>query len=245
MKKKTILAGILLILGGIYFLIDSLPMLYMPAGSGMMILGAWLLISRMVLRKRSLLAMAGFILLSLGASRLMLSELAISGKYAMVATPLALALAFFLTHIFEYRRLGNWPIIPALILLAFSVAFFLMLTPAVNVVLKPYYGTVFPLLLIVVGVILLLRGVRRSKKPSMQEKVVFENDIPDPAQWAQPPVQPEAPAENIVAEPAPAEEEPVTVKEPAADAQPEDPAAEVIAAEDIPAQETPAEPAAE
>ena len=82
MKKKTILAGVLLIFGGLYFLIDALPMLYMPAGSGMMIFGAWLLISRVVLRKRSLLSLAGFILLSIGTSRLMLTELAIRFRFS-------------------------------------------------------------------------------------------------------------------------------------------------------------------
>jgi hypothetical protein len=255
MKKKTILAGVLLILGGLYFLIDALPMLYMPAGSGMMIFGAWLLISRVVLRKRSLLSLAGFILLSIGTSRLMLTELAISGKYAIVATPLALSLSFFLTHIFEYRRLGNWPIIPALVLLVFSAAFFLILTPAVNAVIKPYYGTILPLLLIIVGIVLLIRGAVRGKKPVHAQKAPFEDKIPDPANWAQPPVQPEAPAAAAETPAAPAAEtpvcaeEPVTVKEPVVVVPVEAVPVAEAAAEEAPAAETPAdlpaEPAAE
>ena len=171
---------------------------------------------------------------------LMLDVLHIGAQYNLVSIPLSLALAFFMTHIFEYRRLGNWPIIPALILLGFATVFFLMLTPGVNAVLQPYYGTILPLVLIIVGICVLVRGGKRSKKST--EEAVFadfahkEEDIPAPETWAQPPVEP-------VAEPV--AEEPVTVMpepepEPVAEAEPapaEVEPIEVAAAEELPVQE--------
>lgn len=235
MKRKYILPGVLLILCGIYFLIASLPGVALPGGLFLIAVGAALLITRLFSRKRYGLTIAGFLLFWLGMGRLMLDVLHIGGQYALVAVPLGVSLAFFLTHIFEYRRLGNWPIVPALVLLGFSVVFFLMLTPSVNAIFQPYYGTILPLILIVLGIVVLVRGGRRSKKlvqPAPAEP------ISAPEQWAQPPVEPIAPvvpAEPVepiapVVEAAPAEsvpeEEPATV-------QPEPVAAEPVAAEPV------------
>ena len=240
MKRKYILPGLLLIFAGLYFLIAALPGIVMPAGLFFIAIGAALLISRLFARKRYGLTIAGFILLWLGAGKLMLDVLHIGAQYNLVSIPLSLALAFFMTHIFEYRRLGNWPIIPALILLGFATVFFLMLTPGVNAVLQPYYGTILPLVLIIVGICVLVRGGKRSKKST--EEPVFadfahkEEDIPAPETWAQPPVEPVA--EPVVEEPVTVmpepEPEPVAEAEPApAEVEP----IEVAAAEELPVQE--------
>ena len=161
----------------------------------------------------------------------LLDLLSIGNQYVMVATPLALSLAFFLVHICEFRRIGNWPMVPALVLLAFAVLFFLMLTPSVNDVLKPYYGTILPLILILVGVCILVRGARGNRR---ERRRAEEAQPGDPSTWAQPPLH---------AQPQPAEaQEPFTagpvVQEPFAEREP-------IASEP-PAQEPiPAEPAAQ
>ena len=253
MKRKYILPGLLLIFAGLYFLVAALPGIVMPAGIFFIALGAALLISRLFARKRYGLTIAGFILLWLGVGRLMLDVLHIGGQYTLVSVPLSIALAFFMTHIFEYRRLGNWPIIPALILLGFAVTFFLMLTPGVNAVLQPYYGTILPLILIIVGICVLVRGGRRNKKSEEQPIFVeFDHkgeDIPAPETWAQPPVEPaDQPAEQ------PATEEPVTVipeveasadAEPAAEAEAEILAEEAEPTAELPKEEKKDEPAAE
>lgn len=221
MKRKYILPGVILIFAGLYFFIASLPGISLPNGLFFIAIGAAMLVSRLFSHKRYGLTIAGFILFWLGAGRLLLDVLHIGAQYGLVAVPLALALSFFLTHIFEYRRLGNWPMIPALILLGFAVVFFLILTPAVNAILQPYYGAILPLLLIVLGIIILVRGGKRSKKAAAQHiEAEFEHkadeDIPSPDQWAQPPVEPaaEPDEEPVTVEPIIAEpivEEPVTV----------------------------------
>ena len=226
MKRRYILPGLLLIFAGLYFLVAALPGIMMPAGLFFIAIGAALLVSRLVTRKHYGLTIAGFILLWLGAGQLMLDVLHIGAQYGLVAVPLGIALAFFLTHIFEYRRLGNWPIIPALILLGFAVMFFLILTPDVNAIFKPYYGTVVPLLLIVLGICILVKGGKRSKSKKHAEPVMeakfepAEEDIPEPEHWAQPPVEPAAQA---------VDEEPATVI----------PETEIPAQEPEHAQETP------
>ena len=242
MKRKYIIPGLLLIFAGLYFLIAALPGILMPKGLFFIAIGAALLVSRLFARKRYGLTIAGFLLLWLGTGRLMLDVLHIGAQYALVSVPLSIALAFFMTHIFEYRRIGNWPMIPGLILLGFAVMFFLILTPSVNAILKPYYGTILPLLLIILGIVVLIRGAKRNKKAVQQPiEVKFEpaeeNNVPSPDQWAQPPV--EEPA-------APDCEEPVTVI-PEVEIPAQEPAEEAPAAmeeEPFAAAEMPAEAAA-
>ena len=135
------------------------------------------------------------------------------GKYASVVTPLALSLAFFLIHICEFRRIGNWPIIPALILLCVGGGLLILFTPGLNALLKPYYGTIFPALLILVGICLLVRGIAHSHRaPKPQQNAANASySYSDTSTWAQPPLhdQPrqEAPAAETAAAPdAPAAE---------------------------------------
>ena len=229
--KKYLVPGLILILAGVYFLIEALPGVSLPFGAFFALVGAALLVGRLFARGKYGLSIAGFLLLCLGLAWALLDLLSIGNQYVMVATPLALSLAFFLVHICEFRRIGNWPMVPALVLLAFAVLFFLMLTPSVNDVLKPYYGTILPLILILVGVCILVRGARGNKR---ERRRAEEAQPGDPSTWAQPPLH---------AQPQPAEaQEPFTagpvVQEPFAER-------ETIASES-PAQEPiPAEPAAQ
>lgn len=238
--KKYLMPGLILILTGVYFLIEALPGVSLPSGAFFMLIGAALLIGRLCRRSKYGLTIAGWITFCLGYSWVLMDLLHIDGKYTMVATPLALSLAFFLTHICEYRRLGNWPIVPALVLLAFSTFFFLLLTPEVNKMLLPYYGTILPLLLIVIGVLLLLRGARDHRREKRAHAAAQNEPNPgNPATWAQPPLHeepaseaapasaPEAPTqqaapfaseENVQPDPAPNTEESPVIILPAPDA---------------------------
>ena len=114
--KKYVTPGIVLILAGLYFLLGALPGVNLPEGTFFVLVGLGLLIGRLTTGKCGF-TISGFIVLCLGAGWMAADLLILPGKYASVVTPLALSLAFFLIHICEFRRIGNWPIIPALILL--------------------------------------------------------------------------------------------------------------------------------
>lgn len=202
--KRYLVPGLILILAGLYFLVEALPGVSLPFGAFFALVGAALLVGRLVARGKYGLSIAGFLLLCLGLAWSLLDVLAIGPQYVMVATPLAVSLAFFLVHICEYRRVGNWPMIPALVLLAFSVLFFLMLTPSVNDVLKPYYGTILPLILIFIGISVLVHGARANRRERRQ--VPVESAQPDDSStWAQPPLYTQP-------KPAAKEQEPVTAE---------------------------------
>lgn len=245
--KKYLVPGLILILAGVYFLIEALPGVSLPFGAFFMLIGAVLLVGRLCSRGKYGLSIAGFIALCLGSAWVLLDVLHIGGQYVMVATPLALSLAFFLTHICEYRRIGNWPMVPALVLLAFAVLFFLMLTPEVNAILKPYYGTILPLILILIGVSLLLRGVKDRK---LEKNVGYEaplrhavpqNNEPvpeDTSTWAQPPLYTQSAQPKPSAEPQkPTPSDPINLTPPPAQPMDEDFVTvmpESVVGEDIP-----------
>lgn len=243
MKNKFILPGLVLILAGGYFLVGALPGVSLPFGAFMMLIGALLLLCRLFSHGKFGLTIAGMVVFWMGTGNLMMDLLDISWRYAMVSTPLSLSLAFFLIHICEYRRLGNWPMVPALLLMAFAAFFFLLLTPSVNAVLKPYYGTILPIALIIVGICLLIRGNRRSKKPLDEPQPAEEEPIPAPELWAQPPmeaetaVQEEAAPEPVTAQPEPLEDAPVPAADVPADAAAEPAVCESPAQEPAPAAE--------
>ena len=196
--KKYLVPGLILILAGVYFLIEALPGVSLPFGAFFALVGAALLVGRLFARGKYGLSIAGFLLLCLGLAWALLDVLSIGNTYVMVATPLAVSLAFFLVHICEYRRIGNWPMVPALVLLAFAVLFFLMLTPSVNDVLKPYYGTILPLILILIGVCILVRGARGNKR---ERRRAEEAQPGDPSPWAQPPLHAQPQAGPVMQEP--------------------------------------------
>ena len=125
--------------------------------------GLALLIARLTTGRYGL-SIAGFVVFCLGAGWSAMELLKLPGMYGIVATLLSLALAFLLIHICEYRRIGHWPLLPALILLVFGVLFFLVLTPEINEILRPYYGLIFPVVLIALGVWLLVRGALRGRR---------------------------------------------------------------------------------
>lgn len=210
--KKYLMPGLILILAGVYFLLDALPGIMLPDGSFLVLVGIVLLISRMLTRGAYGFSIAGFIVLCLGASRVVMDVMVLESKYAIAITPIAISMAFFLVHIFEYRRIGNWPMIPALILFCIGGFFFLSLTPSLRALLGPYYAAIFPSILILFGVILLVRGLirgnRRKKEPQRNAYAGYNSNPGDPASWAQPPMdeqpaaasqpQPEAPQEPII-----------------------------------------------
>lgn len=210
--KKYVTPGIVLILAGLYFLLGALPGVNLPEGTFFVLVGLGLLIGRLTTGKCGF-TISGFIVLCLGAGWMAADLLMLPGKYASVVTPLALSLAFFLIHICEFRRIGNWPIIPALILLCVGGGLLILFTPGLNALLKPYYGTIFPALLILVGICLLVRGIAHSHRaPKPQQNAANASySYSDTSTWAQPPLhnQPrqEAPAEDAAAAPdAPAAE---------------------------------------
>ena len=209
--KKYVTPGIVLILAGLYFLLGALPGVNLPEGTFFVLVGLGLLIGR--LTGKCGFTISGFIVLCLGAGWMAADLLMLPGKYASVVTPLALSLAFFLIHICEFRRIGNWPIIPALILLCVGSGLLILFTPGLNALLKPYYGTIFPALLILVGICLLVRGIAHSHRaPKPQQNAANASySYSDTSTWAQPPLhdQPrqEAPAADAAAAPdAPAAE---------------------------------------
>ena len=210
--KKYVTPGIVLILAGLYFLLGALPGVNLPEGTFFVLVGLGLLIGRLTTGKCGF-TISGFIVLCLGAGWMAADLLMLPGKYASVVTPLALSLAFFLIHICEFRRIGNWPIIPALILLCVGGGLLILFTPGLNALLKPYYGTIFPALLILVGICLLVRGIAHSHRaPKPQQNAANASySYSDTSTWAQPPLhdQPrqEAPVADAAAAPdAPAAE---------------------------------------
>ena len=225
--KKYLVPGLILILAGVYLLVAALPGVSLPSGAFFVLVGASLLIGRLFSRGKYGLSISGFLLLCLGLSWALMDVLDIGRQYMIVATPLAVSLAFFLVHICEYRRVGNWPMVPALALLAFSVVFFLILTPEANELLKPYYGTILPAILILIGVSILIRGTRLSRRERRRAAYAQPKPEPgDPSTWAQPPLhaqpqtaQPQTAqpqTEPTAAEPMPEEPiivEPITVQE--------------------------------
>lgn len=224
--KKYLVPGLILILAGVYFLIEALPGVSLPFGAFFALVGAALLVGRLFARGKYGLSIAGFLLLCLGLAWALLDVLSIGNKYVMVATPLAVSLAFFLLHICEYRRIGNWPMVPALVLLAFAVLFFLMLTPSVNDVLKPYYGTILPLILILIGVCILVRGARGNKR---ERRRAEEAQPGDPSTWAQPPLHAQPQPAPEAQEPftaGPVEQEPIASEPPVQEPIPAEPAAQ-------------------
>ena len=161
--KKYITPGLILILAGLYFLVDALPGVDLPGSVFFLAVGLALLIARLTTGRYGL-SIAGFVVFCLGAGWSAMELLKLPGMYGIVATLLSLALAFLLIHICEYRRIGHWPLLPALILLVFGVLFFLVLTPEINEILRPYYGLIFPVILIALGVWLLVRGALRGRR---------------------------------------------------------------------------------
>lgn len=239
--KKYITPGLILILAGLYFLVDALPGVDLPGSVFFLAVGLALLIARLTTGRYGL-SIAGFVVFCLGAGWSAMELLNLPGMYGIVATLLSLALAFLLIHICEYRRIGHWPLLPALILLVFGVLFFLVLTPEINEILRPYYGLIFPVILIALGVWLLVRGALRGRRArpaaafqQASQPAPGPQPTPDaqPASDAQPvsefsaaaaepdasPLTPEQEAEFVLAQSdaaasAPAEDPAVTPEEP-------------------------------
>lgn len=239
--KKYITPGLILILAGLYFLVDALPGVDLPGSVFFLAVGLALLIARLTTGRYGL-SIAGFVVFCLGAGWSAMELLKLPGMYGIVATLLSLALAFLLIHICEYRRIGHWPLLPALILLVFGVLFFLVLTPEINEILRPYYGLIFPVILIALGVWLLVRGAlrgRRARPAASFQQASQPVSGPQPVSDAQPtpdaqpvsefsataaepdasPLTPEQEAEFVLAQSdaaasAPAEDPAVTPEEP-------------------------------
>lgn len=233
--KKYITPGLILILAGLYFLVDALPGVDLPGSVFFLAVGLALLIARLTTGRYGL-SIAGFVVFCLGAGWSAMELLKLPGMYGIVATLLSLALAFLLIHICEYRRIGHWPLLPALILLVFGVLFFLVLTPEINEILRPYYGLIFPVILIALGVWLLVRGAlrgRRARSAASFQQASQPESGPRPASGPQPvsefsaaaaepdasPLTPEQEAEFVLAQSdaaasAPAEDPATTPEEP-------------------------------
>lgn len=216
--KKYITPGLILILAGLYFLVDALPGVDLPGSVFFLAVGLALLIARLTTGRYGL-SIAGFVVFCLGAGWSAMELLKLPGMYGIVATLLSLALAFLLIHICEYRRIGHWPLLPALILLVFGVLFFLVLTPEINEILRPYYGLIFPVILIALGVWLLVRGAlrgRRARPTASFQQVSQPASGPRPVSGPQPTPGPQ-PVSGSQPAPGP---QPAPDAQPASDAQP-------------------------
>ena len=64
--KKYLVPGLILILAGVYFLIEALPGVSLPFGAFFALVGAALLVGRLFARGKYGLSIAGFLLLCLG-----------------------------------------------------------------------------------------------------------------------------------------------------------------------------------
>lgn len=99
--KKYITPGLILILAGLYFLVDALPGVDLPGSVFFLAVGLALLIARLTTGRYGL-SIAGFVVFCLGAGWSAMELLKLPGMYGIVATLLSLALAFLLIHICEY-----------------------------------------------------------------------------------------------------------------------------------------------
>ena len=170
--KKLVLPGSLLLLAGIYLLLSRLPGVDLPMGSFLMLMGAGFLVVRAVTRKYGW-SFASFPLLFVGLGWVMVRLLHLGSSYIAAATLLGLSLAFFFIHICEFRRIGNWPMIPAILLLLAGAAALCLVTPEIRRFLRNMEDYILPALLIVGGAVLLLAGViacvkPRAKKPESE-----------------------------------------------------------------------------
>ncbi len=167
--KKLVLPGALLLLAGVYLLLSRLPGIDLPMGSFLALMGAGFLVVRAVTRKYGW-SFAAFPLLGLGLSWVVVWLLHLGSAYIAAATLLGLALAFFLIQICEFRKVGNWPVIPACILLIGGLAALTFVMPNLRSMLRGVKDYILPTSLILLGFVLLIVGIVAYGKANRKQK---------------------------------------------------------------------------
>ncbi len=187
--KKQVLWGILLLLAGAYFLLAAL--FDLPGGIFLVFLGLAFLLARLV-SGRAGLTIPGCLLFWLGAGQTLQHYFGLTNSEAAVFF-LSLSLGFLFIHILDFKKLGNWPLIPALALFVAGAALIVIQDPYLYNMLKPYFSYIVPCALIVVGAGILISGLVRSgrkkaaqrAKERAQQQYVYTNppqqDDNDPA----------------------------------------------------------------
>lgn len=164
--RKGVIPGALLILIGVLILLDQF--VSMPSGVAAVAVGLFLLLLRAGRGARGF-TIAGSILLcaGVGFTLTQLHLLPPGSEYPV--NILFLAVAFFLMHIIEFRRMGNWPIIPGICLVV--VAGIVFVSDNLER-FGSFWGMLlrfWPLALICGGAALLL-GTRRKPPQSQDEQ---------------------------------------------------------------------------
>lgn len=159
--KKGLIPGLLLIILGIYILIEQF--FHLPDGLGMVFIGAGLMIVRVIRGKGFVYTLAGCLCMALGANTVIESTeflRYVNAEFLENSTLLfLLAIAFFALHVLEYRSVGNWPIVPGVCLLIVAVVVML----AGNPLLFSRVWQLWPVALICVGAVMLTRMFHRGK----------------------------------------------------------------------------------
>lgn len=210
--KKYVIPGVLLILIGLFALANM--MFHLPGVTFLCLLGIAFIIVRLISGKHDFM-IPGSILFCLGLGLTVLHYFPGIGNFAGTAAIIlmSIALGFLMMHLCEFKRIGNWPLIPAFILFVIAVLIFMLGDTAMRALIAPYEMYIFPGLLILLGIFFLLRALVKGTQhdaptQTHSEPNAYDNVPPhayyQPPQtgaqntWQQP-AQPQQPA----AEPAP------------------------------------------
>ncbi len=215
--KKQVLWGILLLLAGAYFLLAAL--FDLPGGIFLVFLGLAFLLARLV-SGRAGLTIPGCLLFWLGAGLTLQHYVNLTSSDAAVVF-LSLSLGFLFIHILDFKKLGNWPLIPALALFVAAAGLIVIQDRFLYDMVRPYFSYIVPCALIVVGAAILVSGLVRSgrKKAAQRAKEAAQQQYV----YTNPPQQDDDPA-FVFGEQEEAQERPK--EEPAApqaEAEPEEP----------------------
>ncbi len=120
--KKSYLPGLILILLGSFLLLNQF---FDMSGSILLVfVGIGLLTVRFITGRFGF-TIAGSVVLCLGLGGIVSDLHFLSGDLRSAIQLLLLAMGFFLMHIIDYRRIGNWPLIPGLCLVGIALIIFL------------------------------------------------------------------------------------------------------------------------
>lgn len=168
--KKYVVPGLICVLLGLFLLINTLVDL--PGTVFLLVIGLAFLIARVVTGAYGL-SIPGWILSCLGLGMTLREYFPVMGQMFPIML-LSLSLAFLMIHITEFRRIGNWPLIPASILCGLGLLMFIASNRAIVEFLRPYLGYILPAVLILLGLVLLIRALIEKRNP------------PQAAQWSPP-----------------------------------------------------------
>lgn len=166
--KKYVVPGVLLILAGLYLLLDVF--FQFPAFAFVIAIGLGFLLCRAITGYAGL-TIPGCILLCLGTGLTLQFYFPFLGG-AFPIMVLSLSVAFLLIHILDFRRLGNWPLIPAAVLFVVSALILINTNHALMQYIRPFAPYILPAALILLGLAFLVSAVgRKGKEPAVRRSV--------------------------------------------------------------------------